>query len=752
MLRAIYRKRGPMLDRWGRWIYRRRKATLAVSAAFLALSALLLVAGGTLSTGTIRGVEADVAARLIERELHPPDAEGFTIVFGHPTLTVDDEAFQRAVRDAVAPLRRHPDVRSVRTPFDPDVSLFLSSTMLSVDTHHCIAQVGLSPAAVADTRRFPSIRAAIKPGPLRATLAGVAVFRANLDQTLQRDLVRAEVLSMPVTIAVLLVVFGSLLAALLPAGVGGLAVVGGIACVLLLSRRMDVAQYAINVASLVGTGVAIDYSLFVVNRYREELAAGHDVETAIGRSVATAGRAVAFSGLAVAVGLSGLMFFRGSYLASLGIGGTVVVLLAVVYALTFLPALLGVLGERVLGRAAREHKDPDAVWRRLANGVMRRPVLVLLPTLTLLVAAGRPFLDLEIATPTVSVLPAHTEARRGLAALEEQFPERAATRVTVVARFPGAPLATRERAAALYDLSRRLAAIPGVERVEGLFDLDPWLDREGHAAALTAPREAWAEPMQVVGRETVGRDILVMSAVTELGAASDGARAIVRAARRVRRVADGEVLVTGPTAMDLDTARYLRERAPAAIAYVVAMTGLILFLLLGSVVLPLKAVLMNTLSISASFGALVWIFQRGHLHKLLRFTPGPIEPSLPIVMFCAVFGLSMDYEVLLLTRMQEEYERTHDNEHSVAEGLARSARLITSAAAIMVVVFAAFSMAELVLLKAIGLGMAIAVAIDATLVRVLIVPATMRLFGDINWWAPAFLHRVWKKLPLGGGH
>ncbi len=741
-----------MLERWGRWIYQHRVATLALSAVVLLLSALLLARGGTLSTGTIRGVEADTAARLIDDELHPPDVTGFTVVLGHASLTTDDPAFQQAVRDAVAPLRASPDVRSVRTPFDPDTPLFLAPTLQSIDQHRCVVQVGLTPAAAADTRRFAHLRALLRPGRLEMALAGPAVFRANLDETLEHDLVRAEVLSMPVTLAVLLTVFGSLLAALLPVGIGALAVVGGIAVVLLLSGRVEVAQYAINVASLVGTGVAIDYSLFVVNRYREELDAGHDVETAIGRATATAGRAVAFSGLAVTVGLSGLLFFRGSYLASLGLGGTIVVALSVVYALTFLPALLGVLGARVNPRRAANRGDRDRLWRSLAHGVMKHPVLVLVPTLALLVAAGRPFLDLQISIPDVTMLPAHTEAHRGQAALAQHFPERAATRIAVVARFDGDPMASPARVAALYDLSRRIAAVPDVDHVEGLFDMNPMLDRDGHIASLTAPRDTWGEAEQTVARETLGRHIVVLSAVTEQRPTSDAARAIVRALRANPRVADGRILVTGQTAMDLDTARYLRERAPAALAWVVGMTVLILFALLGSVVLPLKAVLMNTLSITASFGALVWIFQRGHLAGLLRFNPGPIEPSLPIVMFCAVFGLSMDYEVLLLTRMHEEFERTGDNEHAVAEGIARSARLITSAAAIMVVVFAAFATAQLVLLKAIGVGMAIAVALDATLVRVLVVPATMRLFGALNWWAPAGIARWWRTSPLRGGH
>jgi RND superfamily putative drug exporter len=453
---------------------------------------------------------------------------------------------------------------------------------------------------------------------------------------------------------------------------------------------------------------------------------------------------VAFSGLAVAIGLVGLLFFRGSYLASLGIGGTVVVALAVMFALTFLPALLGVLGPRVLWgrfRLPGSGKLGDGFWRGVAMTVMSRPLLVLLPTLALLLGVSQPFFKIRVAIPDVHVLPTRSPVRQGDTLLREVYPERTATRIAVVVRFPGPPLANAERVGALYDLSRRIAQIPGVDHVESLVDADPLLDRAGYQQTLAVPREQIPEGLTAVASQTIGTDIALLAAVTEATPSSETARAIVRAARRDRRVADGELFVTGATAFDLDSAAFIARHTPAAIVFVVIMTVLVLFFLLGSIVLPLKAVVMNFLSITGSFGALVWIFQEGHLHTLLGFTPGPVEPSLPIIMFCAVFGLSMDYEVLLLTRMQEEYERSHDNTRAVAEGLERSGRLITSAAAIMVVVFAAFVMTEIVLLKAVGLGMAIAVALDATVVRLLVVPATMRLFGDLNWWAPKFLAR-----------
>ncbi len=736
-----------MFERWGRFVYTWRKVVLAVSSVFLVLSVLVLVRGGTLTHGTIHGIEAERAAALLDRELKPAEVDGFTVIFESDALRTDSESYREAVLAAVEPLRHHPDVRSVRTPFDPDVPYLLSTSMQSVDQKRAIALVGLQRAAVHDTRRFPALRARIRPGPLKVTVTGTAAFRAGLDEVLQEDLIRAEVLSTPVTLIVLLIVFGSLVAASLPVGVGGLAVAGGIACVMLLSRRVEVAQYAINVASLIGLGVAIDYSLFVVNRFREELAHGLDVPDALARSVATAGRAVTFSGLAVAVGLSGLLFFRGSYVASLGIGGTVVVVLAVVYALTFLPALLGVVGTRVnrLRIPLPAWFESDGAWRRIAAAVMKRPVLILLPTLGFLLALGHPFLSLRMAIPQITVLPTRAEARRGHEILSEHFPERVATRITVLARFPGPPLATAERAKALHDLSRRMAAVAHVDHVESVVDADPMLERDTYAELLAGPREFWGDPIQVAAQETVGPHVAVLSAVTESTPESEEARAIVRAIRRERRVADGEILVTGATAMDLDSTDFILAHAPRAIVYVMSMTVLILFLLLGSVVLPLKAVAMNLLSITGSFGALVWIFQQGHLKDVLKFSPGPVEPSLPIVLFCAVFGLSMDYEVLLLTRMQEEYERTGDNAHAVAEGLEKSARLITSAALIMVVVFSAFVMADIILLKAVGLGMAVAVTLDATIVRLLVVPATMRLFGDLNWWAPAPLARVYKR-------
>jgi RND superfamily putative drug exporter len=513
--------------------------------------------------------------------------------------------------------------------------------------------------------------------------------------------------------------------------------------VLALSHHLDMAQYTLNVVSLIGLGVAIDYSLFMVSRFRAELLAGASVEAALERTMDTAGRAVAFSGLAVAAGLSGLLVYRGSFLAAMGLGGAIVVAFSVLFALTALPALLGWLGPRVdLGRVPLPAFGVRAgMWHRLANWVMDHPVAVLLPTLSFIAFIGWPFLRLQTAGTDITALPESVESRQGAAALARAFPEQSATRILVMVKFPGPPF-TPERTGALYDATRRWAKLPGVLGIESIVNLDPNVTREQYVQ-LAGAGPAFRPPEFALAEAAYLHDsVAVAQVLTSAPASSPEARRLVLALREDRTVADGDALVGGQTASDVDSSAFVLGRAPRAVGLVVLVTLVALFVLLGSVVLPIEAVVMNFLSMAASFGALVWIFQEGHLRWLLDFQPGPLEPALPVLLFCTLFGLSMDYQVLMLSRMREEWSRSNDNRRSVAEGLEQSGSLITSAAAIMVAVFAAFALAKILVVKAMGVGMAIAVALDATLVRVLIVPATMRLFGAANWWAPRLMQRL----------
>ncbi|MDP9275488.1 MAG: MMPL family transporter [Chloroflexota bacterium] len=702
-----------LLGWWGRFVYRRRWIVLVVSLLTLGLGVASLLAGGQLRNVQFRDTEAGRTSQLIRDEFPPvagaPAAatSSFVLIFtSKEGVPATDPRFVEGMSAALAPLRADPRVTSVVTPDSAPAAS--AAALRSKDGMRALANVTVKGTTTEAEAFFPQLRSLVRTETFEVLATGNIPLNGDIDATLDRDLQRAELVSLPLAFILLLVVFGSAAAAILTLGVGILVIVAGLGATFALARATDVSQYALNIVTLIGLGVAIDYSLFIVSRFREELARGRNVEDAVAIALGTAGRAILFSGITVAIGLAGMLFYPGTFLVSLGISGSLVVAAAVLYALTFLPALLSIFGPRVgawrlpLPRG----RSGSGVWHAIAMTVMRHPVLVLVPTIALIAIAASPFVQLRLASADATILPPTIESRHGYDVLVHEFPGQDQSTITVVARFSDDPLGHR---GALDDLRSRLAALPNVLRVD--MPLSP-----------------------------VGPHIALLSVRTASTAQSDEARAIVRAAR-AETLDGGTVLVTGQTASDVDAVDYLVARTPIAVGFVTLTTMIALFFLLGSVVLPLKAVAMNALSVAASFGALVWIIQQGHFANILNFTPQSIEPSLPVIMFCIMFGLSMDYEVLLLSRIQEEYRRTGDNVAAVAMGLERSGRLITGAAAIMVGVFVAFALADVVIIKSVGIGLTIAVLLDATLVRALVVPATMRLLGRANWWAPWRLGR-----------
>ena len=752
-----------MFESWGHIVFRRRWAVLILSVVLMGLSVGVLSAGGTLkSGGIIQTSESGRATKLISDQLPKVGGSSFQLVFSSPTLTVSDPAFKTAFDQAIAPLRTDDRITEIRTPYDQFAQ---AAALASKDGHAAVALINLKDESAAAAKYYEALRASVRSDVLAIGATGYVPINHDFNTTLEADLQRAEVVSLPLALILLLIVFGTVVAALLPLGVGMLSVVGGLAATFALSHVTDVSQYALNIVTLIGLGVAIDYSLFIVNRFREELGRGATVENAVARSLATAGRAITFSGLTVAIGLAGMFFYQGTFLSSMGYAGALVVAIAVFYGLTFLPALLSILGPRIdswrlselIRRVMRRPVTPPStgpgLWHRLAVGVMRRPVLVLVPVLAFILIAGSPFLRLRLANGDVDMLPPTAESRVAFHRLTDDFPRTGQNDFQVVVRFTdGADPLTAPHVAGLYDLTRRIAAIPEIVGLDAVVNGDPRASvklTQQQYEQLYADRDKLPTQLKEGVRLSVGPNIAVITAHSNRPLPSDEAREQLKELRALTPPPGAEILVTGFTAYDVDAINFIVGRTPAAVSFVVVATYIVLFLLLGSVLLPLKAILMNFLSISASFGALVWIFQDGHLSQQLGFGAASIDPTLPVIMFCIVFGLSMDYEVLLLSRMQEEWNRTHDNRYAVAEGLERIGRLITGAAGIMVGVFLAFALAEVVIIKAIGLGMAIAVAIDATLVRALVVPATMRLLGNLNWWAPRPLARLYQRLGLG---
>src|SRR5712691_2081896 len=738
-----------MFARWGRFVYRTRWWMLVFSAVLLGLSIGGVMTGGNLAANGNFGADlpAGKASKLIQQEKRPNQATSsgseITLIFGSPTLLASDDAFKSALEQAVAPLETDHRVTSVYTPYNvPD-----PSNLMSRDKHHALVEVQLRDSSSNAAKYLHELLAMVHPGPLTIVATGQVPLNNAFNTTLESDVQRGEVVALPIALLVLVLIFASVVAALLPLGVGVLSIVGGVGGTLFLGRFTDVSQYAINVVTLIGLAVAIDYSLFIVSRFRDELAAGESREEALAITMATAGRAITFSGITVAIGLSAMLFFQGTFLASMGAAGAIVVGIPVIYGLTFLPALLSVLGPWVdrlrLPFLGAPKPAGTGAWHSMALWVMKRPVVVLVPSLALLLLAGTPFLQLRLANGDVDQLPPSNQARQGYDTLIRDFPGQDQTNITVAAFYPGGSPLTADHVGAVYDLSRRFTAMPNVLRVSSIVDLDPSLSRADYQRLYSGPAAELPPAMQQALVSGAGPHLVLLDIVTNKQYTSDDARAIVKAVR-AESVPGGQVLATGATAFDLDIVNFILQKTPVAVATVILITYVVLFLLTGSVVLPLKAVLTNLFSISASFGAMVWIFQEGHLSGLLGFTPQSIDPSIPVILFSIVFGMSMDYEVLLISRIQEEYRRTGDNQAGVALGLEKSGRLITGAAAIMVAVFIAFGLADVVIIKSIGIGLAVAIAIDATIVRILIVPAVMRILGRANWWAPrrlAFLHR-----------
>jgi RND superfamily putative drug exporter len=736
---------------YGRGIYRHRRLVLVVWALAVLCAVPIapqvfhsLTAGGFTSPD----LEAFRATQLLADRFgsNPSD---LVLVFDDPRgrLSANDPAFQAAVNDAVADLPQLPYVERVITAAD-------NSRQIAPD--HQAQYVTLNLSGDSDRVRdiVPAIESALRPTPLRVTLTGAPVFYDDIFDVTERDLRRAELLSIPTAAIALVIVFGSVVAGVVPGLIGGAAVALTLALMVALGRFFELSIFSLNLATMLGLGLGIDYSLFIVSRFREELGREQDkpatVEGAVAVAVATAGRAVLFSGATVLIGLLALLTFDITALRSMGMAGALVVGISVLAALTLLPALLGVLGPRVdrlaigpLAAASRRAGQHRGFWTWLAETVMRRPVRVLVPLLVLLIGLGIPFLRVELGAPDASILPTDVQSRRGFDLLRAHWGDgELAPLLLVFQTTDGSSPLEPDNVQRLADFMRRVQANPNVARTGSIVSLDPRLTPEQYALLYADPAHISDAYAHIAAQSSVRGETALAVVTSRFGQTDDRSKDLVRAIRETPPPPGFTLLVGGGTAGVIDYADRLYEQFPRAALLVVLAIYLVLLVTFRSVVIPLKAVAMNVLSLLASYGALVVIFQDGAFANVLNFQPlGFVEASLPIIMFCVLFGLSMDYEVFLLSRVQEAYLHDRDNPASVARGLERSGRIITSAAAIVVLVSLSFVAADIVLIKALGLGTAIAVLLDATLVRALLVPATMRLLGDWNWWAPAWLRR-----------
>ena len=743
----------------GEFTYDRRKMVLAVGLiACLAMGSLIGLGADWAESWGEGDLESLEASRLRDSAFVAEDegGESFILLVHHESLDDSSEAWQSAIKDALSKFTTMDKV-TIQYSWDVVGDERDEYVYQGDDGFWAKNRVTINEDRTEAKQLFADNRESIDmDDDFEFWRTGEIAIDVTFDTRIQDDLIKAELISGPLTVIILGIVFGTIISALLPFAVAVLTVLSAVGLTIWLSNTMDVTVYALNIITLIGIGVSVDYSLFLVNRFREELNRGRDIRTSTAMTVATAGKAVFFSGITVAIGLMGMLFFENTGLPSLGIGGTLAVSVAMIFSVIVLPAFMAILGHRVFfGKIpysfSTENDDGTGIWAKIATTVMDKPWAVLIPTLVILLGAGLPFLYADFSIASRDALPPDDETRVGFEHMDEKWPEGAVNVAMVVLDFDGEdPLdetnlrATHKWMTDQIDDNRVITAF-------GYALPDASMNESSVVAYWQTPDEYLTDE-QVATREYL-RDQFLSGGVTYIIFSLNGpitgedGRGFVADVREDRGQFlddlsmgdEGQLLVAGFAAYSLDVQDAIVENLPIALAFIFISTVILIFIQVRSVIIPIKAIIMNILSISATFGMLVFVFQWGYGESLLNFTAQPIETTNPVIIFCIVFGLSMDYEVLMLSRIHEEWEVTGDNTQAVANGLQKTGRLITGAAAIMVVVFMAFGLSSVVILKQIGLGLALAIFLDATIVRALVVPSTMRLMGKWNWWSPKWL-------------
>ena len=729
-----------MLNALGALVVRRKYIVVAVWAVII-LAALPFAsrAHEFLKPGGFSNESfPSVKARKVLQERLELSTLSIDFVFSHPEWQPFDARFSDAVLKAVGDLDKYGEISYVVTHLDdPQRASSTSNTV------HVTA--GLTIELEESLDFLKTVTADVDPGPLDLIITGAPALYRDISLASQEDLRRGESVAFPIATFTLLLVFGTLIAAILPAAVGGGGVLVGLGIVFFMSQRIDMSVFALNIVTLLGIGVGIDYSLFYTSRFQEELRSGKSVDDAVLGANSHAGKAIMFSAITSLIGLISLVAFPVMMLRSVGIGAVAVIFAALLAALTLMPALLAILGHRVNRfRIGPDWAKRNGFWVPLSNWVMKRPWMVLLPTVTILVLLAIPAGSMRLGTVDATILPDSLESRRGFDVLREEFGFALKTVIPVGYTFEGSPFARRNIDNA-YDIGRELERLDGVSRVISVVNLDPTFGPDQYEVLYQSPESITDVALARIVRETVRDGAILFLVESELHPFWPETRELVTEIRSLLPPEGngGTLHVDGGASEITDIINALYGKFPIIIAVVLIVTYLSLMLLFRSVILPLKAVLLNVLSILASYGALVFVFQQGHFSGLLNFEAmGVIEATLPILLFAIIFGLSMDYEIFLLSRIAEAYDRTGDNEAAVAEGLQKSGMIITGAAGILIVVAASFVLADVVVVKAIGLGLAIAVFVDVTLVRALVAPAIMRIAGPWNWYLPGWLDRI----------
>jgi RND superfamily putative drug exporter len=668
----------------------------------------------------------------------------FIITYSSHELSASNPLFMKKIRQSLSGLK---SLHTLHYIVYPDHN----KKQISKDNHTAYAVIFLKNRGSISAASLTKFKSLIKtPAEMTMNIGGEPIFVDNINKQTQLDLFRADYIAAPVTVIMMLIIFESIVAAIVPVLIGAGCAIMILTILYLVGSHSILSIFTLNIALLLGLCLSLDYALFIISRFRYEIRKGHTTSEAVALTQATAGKAVFFSGLAVLVSLSALLFFPINILFSVGVGGIAAVFVAVTTANIILPAILGILGTRINFMAIKlltpTQNGNSPFWRGLVTKVVRHPLMFFISILVVLLTLSYPVMHIKFGISDYRILPPHSESRIFFDEFHDKFNENTLTPIQLIIQTRTNILSS-ENIARLFKLTKELQSNPLIAEVNDLTSIDPSFSKQQYQALYSMPLHLMKPGIKTLLDTTTRDHLSVITIVSKYPVNARETKKIVKSLQEIKPGKGVTATLAGTTLSNIDVFSAIKKIYPYAISFIMLCTYLILLLLLRSVLLPVKAIVMTILSLAASYGMLVFIIQDGHFSQILHFQPqGMLDISLLIIIFCALFGFSMDYEVFLLTRINENHEETHDTNKSIIFGVEHSSRIITSAALIVIVICCSFMVADVLMVKAFGLGIAVAIFTDAFLIRSLLVPATMAMMGRWNWYLPRWLGKILPKL------
>ncbi|WP_131781005.1 MMPL family transporter [Legionella gresilensis] len=730
--------------RFGKLIYKLRVhiVWLSIILIILCLPYLPNIMKPFQSTGFIDATSNSAKAENYLNNKLGLSSNQILVLYTSEKWLATDSRFKNAIKKSLSGLKDLPINYEI---IYPDAN----KKQISKDKHTAYAVIFFDHDQVIDKNLIKDLENSIKTPPnMTMQLGGEAIFEEVIHKQTQKDLYKADLVAAPVSVITLILVFGTLIAALIPIVLGGGCALIILSLLYFIGQTYTLSIFTINIALLLGLCLCLDYCLFIISRFRDELRKNKAIRRVTATTIATAGKAVFFSGLAVFISLSALLFFPINILFSVGVGGLTAVFVAVCVSVILLPAILAILrnGINYLSIRLSQKEKASLAWRWLARKVVKRPLSFFLLTLSLLLLLGYPFLNAKFGISNFRILPQHSQGRAFFNTYVDKFNEQDLTPILLIVTSQKDPILFKANIAKLYDLVKTLKKNPLIDHINSIVNTSSSLTKSQYQTLYNTKSTLDTESIKSLLATTTTKYATVINIISKYDANSKETKTLISQLRALKPPSGWDFQLTGGPVKNEDVLNKIYSLFPYTVLWIIGLTYLVLLILLRSLFLPLKAILMNIVSLCASYGVLVFIFQEGHLQKWLNFDPqGSLDISLLVIIFCALFGFSMDYEVFLLTRIKEYYEQTKDNENSIIFGIEKSSKIITSAALIVIFLCGSFMVADVLMVKQFGLGIAAAIFVDAFLIRTLLVPATMALVKPLNWYLPKWLEKILPK-------